>query len=89
SGIDKYDAIRQIRTETAYRRWTDANGEENLRVVPLSLRYVFPQEMEALLHYNGFEIVELYGDAEMSPLTNESSAMIYVCKKKLITTMSF
>ncbi len=82
SGIDKYDAIRQIRTETAYRRWTDANGQENLRVVPLSLRYAFPQEMEALLHYNGFEIVELYGDTSMSPLTNESSAMIYICKKK-------
>jgi len=81
SGIDQYDGIRQIRTETAYRRWTDADGQENLRVVPLSLRYVFPQEMEALLHYNGFEIVELYGNPDMSPLTNESSAMIYVCRK--------
>ena len=82
SGIDRYDELRQIRTETAYRRWTGANDQEILRVAPLSLRYVFPQEMEALLHYNGFEIVELFGDADCSPLTNESRAMIYVCKKK-------
>lgn len=80
SGIDKYDEIRQVRVETAYRRWTDIDGQEILRVTPLSLRYVFPQEMEALLHYNGFEIMELYGDADCSPLTNESRAMIYVCK---------
>ena len=67
---------------TSTGRWTDASGQEKLRVAPLSLRYVFPQEMEALLHYNGFEIVEVYGDADCSPLTNESSAMIYVRKKK-------
>jgi SAM-dependent methyltransferase len=82
SGIDKYDALRQVKTETAYRRWIGPDGQEVLRVAPLSLRYVFPQEMEALLHYNGFEIVEQYGDVDMRPLTNESSAMIYVCKKK-------
>ena len=29
SGIDKYDAIRQVKTETAYRRWTDASGKAN------------------------------------------------------------
>lgn len=81
SGIDRYDALRQIKTETAYRRWTDVNGQEILRVAPLSLRYVFPQEMEALLHYNGFEITEQYGDGDFSPLTGESSAMIYVCQK--------
>ncbi len=82
SGIDKYDELRQIRTETAYRRWADANGQEILRVAPLSLRYVFPQEMEALLHYNGFEIVELYGDLDLNPVTNESSDLLYVCRKR-------
>lgn len=82
SGIDKYDELRQIRTETAYRRWVDANGQEILRVAPLSLRYIFPQEMESLLHYNGFEIVELYGDLDLNPVTNESSDLLYVCRKR-------
>jgi SAM-dependent methyltransferase len=81
SGIDKYDPIRQVKTETAYRRWTDANGKEMLQVAPLSLRYVFPQEMDALLHYNGFEIVEQYGDFDRSPVTEESRLITFVCRK--------
>lgn len=82
SGIDKYDDLQQIRTETAYRRWTEADGQEILRTAPLSLRYYFPQEIEALLHYNGFEIAEQYGGPDFSPLTNDSSAQVYVCKKR-------
>jgi cyclopropane fatty-acyl-phospholipid synthase-like methyltransferase len=82
SGIDHYDALRQIRTETAYRRWTNADGQENLRVAPLSLRTVFPQEMETLLYYNGFEIVEQYGGTDFSPLSNDSSFQVYICRKR-------
>jgi SAM-dependent methyltransferase len=81
TGIDKYDALRQIKTETAYRRWTDTSGKEITQVAPLSLRYVFPQEMEALLHYNGFEISEQYGDFDRGPVTNESSLITLICKK--------
>jgi SAM-dependent methyltransferase len=82
SGIDKYDAFRQVKTETAYRRWTDSSGKEMLQIAPLSLRYVFPQEMEALLHYNGFEIVEQYGDFDRSPVTDESRLITLVCRKQ-------
>jgi SAM-dependent methyltransferase len=82
SGIDKYDPIRQVKTETAYRRWTDASGKEMMQVAPLSLRYVFPQEMEALLHYNGFEIVEQYGGFDRSPVTEESGLITLVCRKQ-------
>lgn len=85
SGIDRYDAIRQVKTETAYRRWTDASGKEMTQVAPLSLRYVFPQEMEALLHYNGFEIVAQYGDFDRSPVTEESRLITLVCRKSKIT----
>lgn len=82
SGIDKYDAIRQVKTETAYRRWKDVSGKEMTQVAPLSLRYVFPQEMEALLHYNGFEIVEQYGNVDRSPVTEDSRQIYYICRKK-------
>ena len=81
TGIDKYDAFRQIKTETAYRRWMDSSGKEMLQVAPLSLRYVFPQEMEALLHYNGFEIVEQYGNFDRSPVIDESRLITLVCRK--------
>jgi hypothetical protein len=82
SGTEHYDELRQVKVETAYRRWTDADGQEVLQVAPLSLRYYFPQELEGLLHYNGFTVIERYGDNDASPLTNESRLLIYVCRKR-------
>ncbi|MBI1924909.1 class I SAM-dependent methyltransferase [Candidatus Poribacteria bacterium] len=76
-----YDHLKQIQVEPAYRRWRDLNGQEVVKRVPLALRLIFPQEMEMLLHYNGFSVMERYGDWELSPLTNASQSMIYVCRK--------
>lgn len=84
SGSEVYDAVRQVKVETAYRRWTDTHGMEVLRVAPLSLRYIFPQEMEALLHYNGFTVVERYGEYDSSPLTGDSRMQVYGCRKSLV-----
>jgi SAM-dependent methyltransferase len=81
SGTEHYDPVRQIKTETAYRRWRDGEGREITRCAPLTLRYFFPQEMEALLQRNGFAIGECYGDWDLSPLTQASKSMIYVCQK--------
>ena len=81
TGTDHYDPVRQIRHETAYRRWYDAQGKEVTKRARLALRFVFPQEMEALLHYNGFTVLHCYGDWDSSPLTDESGLIIYVCKK--------
>ena len=80
SGTEVYDAMRRVKVETVYRRWTDNYGRDVVRVAPLSLRYELPEEMEALLRNNGFEVVERYGDYDSSPLTNESRMQIYVCK---------
>ncbi len=80
SGTELYDPIRQVKTETAYRRWFDEVGKEVVQVAPLALRYVFPQEVEALLHYNGFAIEAWYGDWDRTPLTGESQTMIVVCR---------
>jgi SAM-dependent methyltransferase len=81
SGTQHYDPLKQIKTETAYRRWRNSEGQEVVRCAPLMLRYTFPQEMEALLYYNKFAIVERYGDTDFSPLTAESKHMFYVCQK--------
>ena len=81
SGTQHYDPLSQVKVETAYRRWYDAQGREIVKEVPLALRLIFPQEMELLLHCNGFEVVERYGDWDGSPLTVESGMMIYVCRK--------
>jgi SAM-dependent methyltransferase len=79
SGTQRYDHVRQVKHETACRRWHDAEGREITRRAPLALRYVFPREMEALLPYNGLRILDCYGDWDRGPLTDDSEVMIYVC----------
>jgi SAM-dependent methyltransferase len=78
SGNQLYDAATQIKTETAYRRWHTAEGEEVVRVAPLKLRLTFPAEMEALLRENGFVVRERYGDYDFSPLADSSPNQLYV-----------
>ena len=77
----QYDHLKQIWVEPTHRRWTDSDGQEVVKEAPLAQRLIFPQEMEMLLHYNHFAVMERYGDWEMSSLTNESESMIYVCRK--------
>ncbi len=82
TGTEYYDPVRQVKVETAVRRWQDDTGKTITRKAPLSLRYIFPQEMEALLHYNGFKVEALYGDWDRAPLIADSRRMIYVCQKR-------
>ena len=81
TGTDSYDPVRQIREETAYRRWHDAAGREVTRRARLALRLIFPQEMNCLLHYNGFTVLHRYGDWDFGPLTDQSRRIIQVCKR--------
>lgn len=80
TGTQTYDPLTQVRTETAIRTWVDAEGQEQVRVAPLSLRNTFPQEMEGLLACAGFTVLERYGDWDSRPLTRDSKMMIYVCR---------
>lgn len=76
-----YDAVRQILfvsmffTPDAKRRGPRGKGEPFM--TPLAHRQFFPQEMEALLHYNGFDVRELYGDFERGPLVQGSDVMVW------------
>jgi SAM-dependent methyltransferase len=83
SGTERYDLVRQIYHEDAVRRWRDEAGQEVIRHAPLARRIFFPPELEALLHYNGFTVLDRYGSWDASPLTNESHTMIFVCKRTL------
>jgi SAM-dependent methyltransferase len=83
SGTCRYDVVRQVYTEAAYRRWQGADGQEVTHYAPLEMRFFYPQELEALLHYNGFTVMERYGDYDRGPLTAESRTMIYVCRLRV------
>jgi len=51
-------------------------------MVPLAHRQFYPQEWEALLHYNGFEIEHLYGDFSRGPFDTHSDVMVVHAKKR-------
>jgi SAM-dependent methyltransferase len=79
SGDVRYDPVHQTYHENATRRWVGEGGEEVIAYAPMTLRLFFPQELEALLHYNGFEIVERYGDWDRSAVREGGPSLICVC----------
>lgn len=40
----------------------------------------FPLELEALIHYNGFEVLHTQGDFDGGPLDEEAESQIYLCR---------
>jgi SAM-dependent methyltransferase len=51
-------------------------------MTPLAHRQFYPAELEALLHYNGFEILARHGDFDGSPLGPESDKLITRCRAR-------
>ena len=56
------------------------NGRRKEEVVQLTHRYFFPQELEALLHYNGFAIESVEGDFDGEPLSGYSEQQVLKCR---------
>lgn len=81
SNASTYDHIAQIMHWTTYRRWRE-DDQTHTRVTRIALRYTFPQELAALLYYNGFTIIRQYGDWNLEPLTATSNSIIVVCRKR-------
>lgn len=77
-----YDPLTQIQHYTCDYRWFQAGVPTRQKTRRTALRYVFPQEMEALLFYNGFHIRACYGNWQQAPLTATSPAMIYLCRRR-------
>lgn len=71
-----YDSASQVNQVTWY---FDIEGQRP-RTEHLKLRCFFPQEIDALLHYNGFEILEKMGDYEGSQFGRGSAKQILVCR---------
>ncbi len=74
----EYDALRQVQMVSMI--FQDAEGTGEMKIVPLSQRQFFPQELEALLHYNGFAVEHRWGDFARGPLTDNSESQVIVAK---------
>ena len=76
-----YDPIAQVIYWTSYRRWND-RGCDHEKETHIACRFTYPQELEALLHYNGFEILQQYGDWDKQLLSSASPSIISICKAR-------
>lgn len=82
SNTQEYDHITQILHWTTYRRWREGD-QERTSISRIAIRYTFPQELLALLYYNGFTVIRQYGDWNLEPLTAASPSIISVCRKRV------
>ncbi len=76
----EYDPVTQI--ELITMTFDRENEPESFFITPLSQRQVYPAELEALLHYNGFTTIERYGDFDRSPFGRESESQIIVAQMR-------
>jgi SAM-dependent methyltransferase len=68
-----YDKLRQVLFVAM--EFSPVDGGEPW-MTPLAHRQFYPQELEALLHYNGFEIVTFSGDFSGMPATSNSTTLL-------------
>ena len=72
----EYDAENQVNRTT----WFYSIGDDrDVQVHDLHLRCYYPQEMETLLHYNGFDVLEKLGNYDGTPFSSKSSQQIVTC----------
>ncbi|HEX9055977.1 MAG TPA: hypothetical protein VF818_00455, partial [Ktedonobacterales bacterium] len=74
--------MTQIQHCASHYRWLHPGGQQVEKMKRTALRYVFPQEIEALLFYNGLHIRACYGGWQQEPLTATAREMIYVCESR-------
>jgi hypothetical protein len=73
-----YDPLRQILF--VMMEFTPEQRSDDGWVTPLSHRQFYPQELEALLHYNGFVIERASGDFSGGKLTRASESIVLSCR---------
>jgi SAM-dependent methyltransferase len=79
--VREYDHVAQVLIYTLWRRWQTPAGPQE-RTTRIALRYTFPQELKALLEYNGFIVRAQYGNWDKSPLDKASPTIITICQKR-------
>lgn len=72
-----YDAANQILTNKRIYRFTGTHKEVH---DSFKRRIYFPQEIDTLLRWSGFEIEQKYGDYDLSPFTSDSPQQLIVCQ---------
>ena len=73
-----YEALSQVLTVDML--FEPRDEPEATWVTPLCHRQFFPQELEALLHYNGFRLRDVVADFDRDEVpNNDSTSLVYHC----------
>lgn len=75
-----YDHERQVQVTTI--RLTSQDSPKVQIIDRLSQRQFFPRELEALLHYNGFDVVKHDGGFLGQPIGEDSESQIVIAKAR-------
>jgi hypothetical protein len=73
-----YDQARQILFVTM--EFLPRGREHESWVTPLAHRQFFPRELEALLHYNGFAVDDIWGDYKRGKFDRYSETMVFAAR---------
>ena len=75
----RYDSAKQVNAiQFIYR--DGASGVE--KVLSFEMRQFYPQEIDALLSYNGFSIEHKYGGYDESLFSNSSAKQLIICRAR-------
>jgi len=74
-----YDPLAQVMYWTSYRRWNDGERDHK-KETHIACRFTHPQELEALLYYNGFQVIQQYGNWDKESLSASGPSIISICK---------
>jgi SAM-dependent methyltransferase len=70
-------------SQTSRITWHYTAGRRPAGSRKLNMRCFFPAELDALLYYNGLEILAKYGDFNRVPFTGASQKQIVICRKNV------
>jgi hypothetical protein len=73
---NRYDPARQMNLV----KWRYKYGNRTSVVRELNMRMFFPQELDALLYYNGLEIEDKFGEYDKRPFGPESQKQIIISR---------
>lgn len=74
--------IYERATQINHIKWYYKVGNEEECAVELNMRIYYPEELDNLLSYNGFEIVEKLGNFDGSTFESDSPKQLIICRKK-------
>jgi len=74
-----YDRASQV---NRIRWYYSIGSRQDAFVHELNMRVFYPQELDALLRYNGFTIEAKYGEYDETPFVSASPKQLVVCRKR-------